>query len=358
MAGEGAAMHRFRAAVASPLLLLLAVMPAAADEGRGYALSPIFGYDVASGPMIGGAAFVFPREGDRGLEGGLQVEVAPFNGAGALVSTSAAARRLWGDWWPRARLSFLSLPGRYYGRGMGTLPDAYVANSPRRFEGAAGIAWSPAEGLEFGADWLGAEQRDVSAAFRAAAASDEGLVGGVYSGGRIEAVHDTRDRRVASNSGHLARIWAEEWFAQAGQSSARTRMGASVSQMIPVRKSVLALHAEGAWSTGDRAYLTSFQLGGADLLRGYAPGRFRGDAMAAAAAELRRPIVSALSVALFAEAGRVWADGAPPGGTLIAADAGFSVRWALPPDRLLKLRFDIARGRDQTTTYVAFGDPF
>ncbi len=307
--------------------------------------------------MIGGAAFVFPKVGDAGLEGGLQLQIAPFNGGGAAVSTNVAGRRFWGDFSPRARISFVALPGRYYGRGMATTADGYVASSPRRYDGALGLAWSFAPAFEVSADWLGAYQRDVSSAFLAAAALQEGAVEGAYTGVRVELLHDTRDRRVATTSGHLARIWVEEWVVQAGQGSTRTRLGASLSQLVSFGESVLAFHAEGAWAGGDRAYLTSFQLGGGDLLRGYAPGRFRGEAMAAAAAEFRRPLFSALSMAVFAEAGRVWADGAPPG-TVLAADAGFSLRWGLPPDRLMKLRVDIARGRDQTTTYVLFGDPF
>jgi outer membrane translocation and assembly module TamA len=242
---------------------------------------------------------------------------------------------------------------------MATSQDVYVASSPRRWEGAAGIAWSPAPAFELSVDWLGADQRDVSTAFLDAAAVQEGLVDGLYSGAHLELLDDTRDRRVAASSGHLGRIWVEEWFIQAGQGSTRTRVGASLTQLFSLGSTrVLALHAEGAWAGGDRAYLTSFPLGGADLLRGYSPGRFRGDAMAAAAAEFRRSLFSALSIAAFAEAGRVWAEGAPPGGTVFAADVGFSLRWGLPPDRLMKIRLDFARGRDAFTTYVAFGDAF
>lgn len=339
--------------------LLVATGTIAQETSRGYALSPIVGYDVSSGLMLGGAAFVFPRQGDAGLEGGLQLQVAPFNGAGAAVAINVADRHLWGDFWPLARASFVSLPGRYYGRGMATNANVYVGSSPRRFDGALGIAWAPASAFELAVEWLGADQRDVSHAFLDTAALQEGSIEGVYSGGRIGLVSDTRDRRIAPTSGHLAQIWAEQWFVQAGQSSPRSRLGASVTQMYPIgSQRVLAVHAEGAWAGGDRAYLTSFQLGGADLLRGYAPGRFRGDAMAAAAAELRRSLFSHLSMALFAEAGRVWADGAPPGGTVLAVDGGASLRWGLPPDRLMKIRLDFARGRDSFTTYVAFGDPF
>ncbi len=352
-------MARSRNLLCAAACLFASAARAQESSPIGYALSPVFGYDPTSGPIVGGALFAAPKVGGAGLEAALQARFAPLNGGGGAVSVGAEQRRAWDSLWPRARAAFSSLPGSYFGRGMATDPGASVPRSPRRFDAALGLVWSPASALELSAEALVADLRDASSAFLAAAAPQEGGIEGWYAGGRLELVLDRRDARRAPTSGLLSRAWLEEWPLQAGQRAPRTRLGAAATGLLPVfTGAVLALHIEGAWSAGADAFLTTFELGGANLLRGYAPGRFRGDALAGAAAELRLPLWPSLSTALFAEAGRAWAASALPGGTALAADAGLSARWALPPDQVVQLRFDVARGRDQTSVYVSFGEPF
>lgn len=99
-------------------------------------------------------------------------------------------------------------------------------------------------------------------------------------------------------------------------------------------------------------------LGGADLLRGYLNNRFRGDAFTAATGELRIPIWSFISGAAFTEAGRVFLLEGEDDGPAIGMTSGFGLRFGLPPDGLIKLRFDAGFARDGWGLFFKFGEAF
>jgi len=125
----------------------------------------------------------------------------------------------------------------------------------------------------------------------------------------------------------------------------------------PALTSVLALRADGGTSAGGRNYATNYAIGGADLLRGYYSNRFRGEHFAAGTAELRWPIVGPLSGAAFGDIGRVWAAGdVHP--RILAYSGGGGLRFGIPPDRLVRLRFDLGFAPDQWGLFFKFNEAF
>ena len=60
----------------------------------------------------------------------------------------------------------------------------------------------------------------------------------------------------------------------------------------------------------------------------------------------------------FAEAGRVWLDDADDGDREIAVVGGGGLRFGLPPDYSVRLRFDVGFGHDEWGVFFAFNEAF
>jgi outer membrane protein assembly factor BamA len=97
-----------------------------------------------------------------------------------------------------------------------------------------------------------------------------------------------------------------------------------------VRQSVLSLRLQYAQSDGPLPLYERYLVGGAGTLRGYRPGSFSGDNMAAATAEVRIPLSSPLSVGkigmtLFADTGTAYNHGERIGDARFRYGAGGGV---------------------------------
>ena len=355
---------RRRLVLAAALLLVPCVAPAEepahepAPAQAGHALSPMFGYDPVPGLLLGAAYFFYPRAAE-GWRGSVQaiLSTRQLRTAG---DAEVVGQRLWGDLSPRAAVAFSAFKGRYYGAGMGTEAGRWVTSDPLRADASLGVLYAISGATTLGLHARGGTVRDARAGdLEAFARFAEGKVNGAFLGGRLELAHDTRDNPYSTTSGGREVLWAEGYGLQAGAASRRALAGLSVSRFVALRAPwlVLALRAEAGASAGDRAYATDFSLGGADLLRGYFGGRFRGEHEVAGSAELRFPIWRAVSGAAFADAGRVWARAAP-GGRDVAVSGGGGIRIGLPPDRLVKLRFDVAFAPDQWGLFFKFNEAF
>src|SRR5258706_4296122 len=187
----------------------------------------------------------------------------------------------------------------------------------------------------------------------------EGRVGGAFAGGRLELAVDDCDNSFASRFGGRRILWAETYGLQGGGGSFRQRFGVPVPKFFPLRAPdfVLALRAEGGASVGDHAYATDCALGGGDLLRGYYSTRFRGHHYAAGSAEIRMPILGPFAAVAFGDVGKVWLDGGDSSGQL-GRSGGFGLRFGLPPDRLIRLRFDFGFAPDQWGLFFRFNEAF
>jgi outer membrane protein assembly factor BamA len=243
---------------------------------------------------------------------------------------------------------------------MNTSPDAFAVTKPLRLDVNAGASVPLRRGLELGVHALFTQLSDDGAADIVALDPQEARrLNGSTAGIRVELVHDDRDNPYATRYGGRRVLWTETYGLQADHGAWRQRTGLTLTQFFPLRAPdfVLALRGEAAFSNGERAYVTDFALGGADFLRGYYSNRFRGDIYAAATAEVRFPIVWYFSGAAFGEMGRVWASDTA-GGPLVAYAGGAGIRFGLPPDRLVRLRFDVAFSPDQWGLFFKFNESF
>ena len=143
-------------------------------------------------------------------------------------------------------------------------------------------------------------------------------------GGRLAAELDTRDRPVNPRRGlHVSVVGDVSpavWDVSSTYGSAQAQADAFVSAPLPATPT-LALRAGGRRVWGAFPFFESAFLGGASTLAGYHSQRFAGDASLFGGAQLRLTMGKAF-LALPAEwglygggdAGRVYVDGASPGG--------------------------------------------
>jgi predicted amidohydrolase YtcJ len=322
-----------------------------------HAFSPILGYDPIPGFLVGGAYFFFPYA-PRGLRGSLQAFGSISQGRG-FVEGEFIDMRGAGRVSPRLWLRANTLEERYYGVGMGTVPNAYVETDPVRVEGSLGATLSLSRTFAVAVDVRGGGIHDGKAAqIEAFTQGAEGPVDGAFAGARAELAHDTRDSLFATRRGGREILWSETYAVEASRRAFRQLAGLTLTRFIPLRAPdlILALRAQAATSLGERSYATDYALGGAEVLRGYYTNRFRGDRMVAGAAELRVPLLGPLSAVGFGELGRIWAKGSDQGG--VGRSAGFGVRYGLPPDRLVRLRLDAGFAADQWGIFFKFGEAF
>lgn len=329
-----------------------------ASQPRGNAFAPIIGYDPIPGMLVGAAWFFYPYRA-RGLRGSVQLYGSPSQ-VTARLETELIMMRAFGRTSPRVWLRADTLGDRYYGAGMDSTPEAFDATKPRRIDALVGANHALDGHLEIGAFAAVTALRDDAASqIMARSGGAEGPIDGVALGGRLELVHDTRDNAFSTRVGGRRVLWAEAYGLQASAASFRFLGGLSVTQFVPLLAPdfVLALRGEAATSAGDKAYATDYALGGGDLLRGYYSNRFRGQHFAAGSVELRFPLFLAFTGAVFGDLGRVWVDDRAAD-RLLAMSTGFGLRYGLPPDRQVRLRFDVGFGRDQWGLFFKFNEAF
>lgn len=104
------------------------------------------------------------------------------------------------------------------------------------------------------------------------------------------------------------------------------RTGAVGTAYLPLGGPVLAVRAGGQAVFGEFPLQYAATVGGSPSVRGYAFERFAGDASAFGSAEVRVPVAGPAGVLALADAGRVWYDGASPGGWHTALGGGGFVR--------------------------------
>ncbi len=78
---------------------------------------------------------------------------------------------------------------------------------------------------------------------------------------------------------------------------------------------------------------------------------------AAGSAEIRMPILGPFAAVAFGDVGKVWLDGGDSSGQL-GRSGGFGLRFGLPPDRLIRLRFDFGFAPDQWGLFFRFNEAF
>jgi hypothetical protein len=120
---------------------------------------------------------------------------------------------------------------------------------------------------------------------------------------------------------------------------------------------VIGLQGYGWAVDGATPFYLLPKLGGSRLLRGYYQGRYRDTAAVIAQSEVRVRLTDRWYATVYGGLGSV-ADGiANVARTSMRLAAGVGIRYRLNPEGM-KLRLDVARGRDSTAFYFTFGEAF
>jgi hemolysin activation/secretion protein len=143
------------------------------------------------------------------------------------------------------------------------------------------------------------------------------------------------------------------------------KVTADVSALLapsPSPRVALALRAGGAEVWGRLPWHQAAFLGGTGSLNGWDEQRFAGDVAVSGGAELRvrlwRPRVvlpTSLGVFGFADAGRVYLDGASPGGWHTSTGGGL---WLQPVQQPYMVRLGVGVGAEATKVFVTLGLPY
>ena len=100
-------------------------------------------------------------------------------------------------------------------------------------------------------------------------------------------------------------------------------------------------------------------VGGGDMFRGYARGRYRDQRLAAAQIEYRSPIVHRVGVVAFGGAGSIASDWSALSDARLLPTYGAGVRVQIDPRQRTAVRIDYGRGRDSSSgLYIGFNQAF
>ena len=100
-------------------------------------------------------------------------------------------------------------------------------------------------------------------------------------------------------------------------------------------------------------------VGGGDMFRGYARGRYRDRRLAAAQIEYRSPLARRVGIVAFGGAGSIASDWSALRGARLLPTYGAGVRVQIDPQQRTAVRVDYGRGRDRSSgLYIGFNQAF
>ncbi|HZF14594.1 MAG TPA: BamA/TamA family outer membrane protein [Steroidobacteraceae bacterium] len=171
--------------------------------------------------------------------------------------------------------------------------------------------------------------------------------------------YDTRDSTYYPRSGIALDAGIDYYAESLGSDVDVNRYEVNYRQYKTLRgRDVLAWQAYLCATGKDPPFFMQCQIGPMSLLRGYAYGVHRGDAMAAAQAEYRWQVRPRWILAAFAGI----AEAAPKFGDFSLDETlysgGVGVRYVVEPKNGVTLRVDYAQGKDEGTLYVSVGEAF
>jgi hypothetical protein len=260
-----------------------------------------------------------------------------------------------------ASASYVLFPDAFYGIGAdrpGSAREAYVSRSVAV---AAGVRRRVAPGWFVGGAYalqrIAVEDADASGLLDTGAVA--GSDGGTISSLVAHLTRDTRDHVFGARTGLFADLRVRRSEPLLGSAYAFEGYSLDVRRYHLIGAGhVLAGHGVLTATRGDVPFQAMPRMGGANMMRGYVPNRFRDRTFLAAQAEYRTPFVWRLGAVGFAGAGTV----APGVGDLFAAapyaSYGAGVRFAARRGERLQLRADYAFTGRSRQLYLGVGDAF
>lgn len=289
--------------------------------------------------------------------------------ATALRSTKAQTRiSVEGEHWTRqnarrlnALLAWQKFPLPFYGIGDATPEGAKEIFTPKGIEAVAGIqqrvrgSWYATGGIRL---------LDQSITADTIGVLRQGTLTGSDGGRLVElsvgALLDSRDNLFAPRRGTFAQITYTHNDDDLGSPFQydRMRLDARLYRTLTgthvVAAQLLLLGVSG-YAPFDQLAL----VGGGDIMRGYARGRYRDQRLAAAQVEYRSPLVHRVGLVAFAGAGTVASAWDALTDARLLPTLGGGVRVQIDPQQRTAVRVDFGVGRDSSNgLYIGFNQAF
>ncbi len=194
----------------------------------------------------------------------------------------------------------------------------------------------------------------------------------LHPGGRVNSftlglIDDTRDVRANPRSGAFSSLSFEQAGGLVGGGTEFGKIQLDHRRYHEIGGGdVVALRLMGGTTFGSPPLFESFSIGGANTLRGYELDRWRGESLALANVEYRRPITDTLTAVGFVDVGTAWGgafETVVPGFEIKADDqefaphagAGVGLRVVTP---IGPIRLDMGWGEDGSRAHFSFGHTF
>ncbi len=187
-----------------------------------------------------------------------------------------------------------------------------------------------------------------------------GAAGGQTLEWTLGLLNDTRDHLYAPGRGHLVQVGYTRSTPQIVSDFryGRLRLDARGYRDLG-RSNVLAAHVLVVAVDGQAPFDRLALVGGSDIMRGYALGRYRSRSLAAAQAEYRSPLSHRLGAVLFAGAGISGVGTTALAQQAVLSTYGAGVRFQIDSVQRTSVRADYGRGRDGAAgLYIGFNQAF
>ena len=289
--------------------------------------------------------------------------------ATAIRSTKGQTRvSLEGEHWTRqngrrvnALLAWQKFPLPFYGVGDSTAADDKEIFTPKGVEAIAGVQqrvrghWYATGGIRFVDQSITPDSVGVLRE-RTLTGSDGGRLVELSIG----ALRDSRDNLFAPQRGTFAQLTYTHNDDALGSPFQYDRVRIDARHYRTLTGThVVAAQLLLLGVSGDTPFDQLALVGGGDIMRGYARGRYRDQRFAAAQVEYRSPIVHRLGLVAFAGAGTIGRSWDTLTDARLLPTFGGGVRLQIDPRQRTAVRVDFGRGRDNSSgLYIGFNQAF
>ncbi len=342
------------------LIAILMLVPFAWAEESRYTLtpSPVVGYDPTFDWLLGGALFVYPDETVEGNTANRYFDILLMHvdTPAWMLRTNFKQRHLLPGTDFSLHTVYSDFNAPWFGEGDSTPDDPLYEMEQNFLQLVPAFSFPLTSTLEWSlfADYRQRSDHGVDGNASLHLFPDEATTAigiGLHD--------DSRSDHFSPRSGHQSEIR----LSRIGSETTNLTGAKEVWQLEGEWRQYAALGSHAAWagrlaagfSDGDPGYLFRYTLGGAEKLRGLEGNRMRGKRYWLVQNEVRYPIWRFISGTAFVESGSVGEEsyGAP------LTTYGYGLRFGLPPDFRVKLRFDFAKTEgEDTLAYIDFGHAF
>lgn len=361
----------FAASVAQPLIAqpLIAQAPDSTTGRRRIQVLPAFGSAPETGIQYGATVFAV-------FEKPLMARTRPSAAVAYAIRTAKSQTRIGmeGEHWTpgNARryagtLVWQEYPLPYYGIGQDAPESAKEIFTPSGIEAIASVQ-QRVRGSLYALSSLRLVNQTVKPDSVGALERDDitGNRGGRIVELTVGGLDDNRDNVFAPMHGRLVQLsYARSADALGSEFNyGRLRLDARAYGTIRgshvIALQALAILVDGSSAARDGIPFDQLALvGGGDIMRGYARGRFRDRTFGGAQAEYRTPVTHRIGAVVFAGAGAIAPRASELGSATLLPTYGAGLRVQIDPAQRTAVRADYGRGRDGNSgLYIGFNQAF